>query len=287
MRKEPTGFPAEFRSDVVATAKKPLKAGDTLDGEGGYAVYGKLMRAEDSLARRALPLGLAHGIKLMRPVAQGAAVSWDDVAIEENDVVRLRREMERAFAPKSAVKGARKPRSGMKLRAKLFAGVLALLAALVPAAPQADEAALAALKAGGHVMIVRHGLTTPGFGDPLGFQIEDCATQRNLVEQGREQARTARQAPARARDRRSSACSPRNGAVRRKPRALIDVGPVETLAISNNLYGRPALREAQTRELARRDCGLEGQGHAPHRQPRLGDFFAQPARTRARRKASC
>ena len=105
LRKEPTGFPAEFRSDVVATAKKPLKAGDTLDGEGGYAVYGRLMRAEDSLARRGLPLGLAHGIKLMRPVAQGAAVSWDDVAIEENDVVRLRREMERAFAPK----GARKP----------------------------------------------------------------------------------------------------------------------------------------------------------------------------------
>ena len=84
---------------------KKAEAGDTLDGEGGYAVYGKIMRAEDSLARRGLPLGLAHGIKLNRPVAQGAPVSWDDVAIEENDVVRLRREMERAFAPK----GARKP----------------------------------------------------------------------------------------------------------------------------------------------------------------------------------
>jgi predicted homoserine dehydrogenase-like protein len=105
LRKEATGSPHEFRSDVVATAKKALKAGDTLDGEGGYAVYGKIMRAEDSLTRRGLPLGLAHGIKLVRAVAQGASVSWDDVAIEENDVVRLRREMEQAFAPK----GARKP----------------------------------------------------------------------------------------------------------------------------------------------------------------------------------
>jgi predicted homoserine dehydrogenase-like protein len=102
LRKEATGAPDAFRSDVVATAKKPLKAGETLDGEGGYAVYGKLTRAEDSLARRALPLGLAHGIKLVRSVGAGDAVSWDDVAIEESDVVRLRREMERAFAPKGA-----------------------------------------------------------------------------------------------------------------------------------------------------------------------------------------
>jgi hypothetical protein len=77
----------------------------------------------------------------------------------------------------------------MRFRAKLVAATLALLAALVPAAPKADEAALAALKAGGHVMIVRHGLTTPGFGDPLGFKLDDCATQRNLVEEGREQSR--------------------------------------------------------------------------------------------------
>jgi predicted homoserine dehydrogenase-like protein len=102
LRKEATGFPREFRSDVVATAKKALSAGDTLDGEGGYAVYGKLMRAEDSLAQHALPLGLAHRIRLTRPVAQGAVVSWDDVAIAEDDVVRLRREMEQRFAPKSA-----------------------------------------------------------------------------------------------------------------------------------------------------------------------------------------
>ncbi len=73
LRGEATGTPREFRSDVVATAKKALKPGEMLDGEGGYCVYGKLMRAEDSLARRALPIGLAHKIKVARPVAAGAA----------------------------------------------------------------------------------------------------------------------------------------------------------------------------------------------------------------------
>ncbi len=73
-----------------------------LDGEGGYTVWGKIMRAEDSLARRALPIGLAHKVKLTKPVAEGAVVSWDDVAIAEDETVRVRREMERAFAPKKA-----------------------------------------------------------------------------------------------------------------------------------------------------------------------------------------
>jgi predicted homoserine dehydrogenase-like protein len=106
LRNEPTGTPREFRSDVVATAKKPLKPGDMLDGEGGYCVYGKLMRAEDSLARRALPIGLAHKIKITRPVAQGAAVTWDDVAAADDDATRFRREMERMFAPKTAARTA-------------------------------------------------------------------------------------------------------------------------------------------------------------------------------------
>jgi len=77
-------------------------AGGMLDGEGGYTVRGRIMRAEDSLARRALPIGLAHQVKLAKPVAEGAIVSWDDVAIAEDETVRIRREMERAFAPKKA-----------------------------------------------------------------------------------------------------------------------------------------------------------------------------------------
>jgi predicted homoserine dehydrogenase-like protein len=64
------------------------------------------MRAEDSLARRALPIGLAHKIKITRPVAQGAAVTWDDVAAADDDATRFRREMERMFAPKTAARTA-------------------------------------------------------------------------------------------------------------------------------------------------------------------------------------
>lgn len=68
--------------------------------------------------------------------------------------------------------------------------LLALLLAL-PAAAQApaEKAALwAALAGGGHAALVRHALA-PGTGDPPGFRIEDCATQRNLSPAGREQAR--------------------------------------------------------------------------------------------------
>ncbi len=134
-----------------------------------------------------------------------------------------------------------------------------LLAAFAPMMLRADEAALAALKAGGHVMIVRHGLTTPGFGDPLGFKIEDCATQRNLVEQGREQARRLgkllrERAIAIERVLSSQWCRARETA------ALIDAGEVGLLAVSNNLYGRPAQRDAQMRELRTAIAAWNGRG---------------------------
>jgi len=61
IRHEPTGCPTGFRADAVATAKRDLKPGEILDGEGGYTVVGRLMRATDSLTAGALPRGLAHG----------------------------------------------------------------------------------------------------------------------------------------------------------------------------------------------------------------------------------
>ena len=95
LRGEPTGCATGFRADAVATAKRTLKAGELLDGEGGYTVVGRLMPAGDSLAQGCLPLGLAHGWKLLRPVAAGQPVRWADVAVDENvTAVRLRREME-------------------------------------------------------------------------------------------------------------------------------------------------------------------------------------------------
>ena len=99
LRREPTGSAIAFHGDVVATAKRALKAGEKLDGEGGYTVYGKLMPARDSLAAGGLPLGLAHGVSLKRDIAEGAAVHWDDVDFDAgNAAVQFRREMERVFA---------------------------------------------------------------------------------------------------------------------------------------------------------------------------------------------
>ena len=98
LRREPTGCATDFRGDVVATAKRDLTPGDTLDGEGGYTVYGKLMPAADSLSLGGLPLGLAHRVKLKRPVAAGKPILWSDVEMAEGEAVRFRREMEATFA---------------------------------------------------------------------------------------------------------------------------------------------------------------------------------------------
>ncbi|HEV2629639.1 MAG TPA: Gfo/Idh/MocA family oxidoreductase [Pseudolabrys sp.] len=99
LRGEPTGAPTGFRSDVVATAKRALKAGEILDGEGGFCVWGKQTPSEVSLARGLLPLGLAHNVRLKRDIAEGGALAWADVEVDANDVaVKVRREMEAAFA---------------------------------------------------------------------------------------------------------------------------------------------------------------------------------------------
>jgi len=67
--------------------------------------------------------------------------------------------------------------------------LFALLAALIVPAAQADAALWAKLKAGGNVVLMRHASTDGGQGDPPGFKLGDCATQRNLSEAGREEAR--------------------------------------------------------------------------------------------------
>ncbi len=99
LRNVPTGAPLAFNADVVATAKRDLRAGEVLDGEGGYMVYGKLAPAAESLRVGALPLGLANRCKLRNPVAAGAPVRWVDVEIDETSAaVRVRRDMEATLA---------------------------------------------------------------------------------------------------------------------------------------------------------------------------------------------
>jgi len=98
LRGEPTGCATGWRADAVAVAKKNLSVGELLDGEGGYTVVGRLMPAADSLAKDCLPLGLAHGWKVLRPIAAGQPVRWSDVAVNAAEpAVRVRREMEASF----------------------------------------------------------------------------------------------------------------------------------------------------------------------------------------------
>lgn len=107
LRGEPTGVATCFNADVVATAKRDLAAGEMLDGEGGYTVFGKLVPAPRSLALGGLPLGLAHHLKLERPVRKDQLLTWKDVAIDETlPAFKARKEMEAIFAPDSRIVSA-------------------------------------------------------------------------------------------------------------------------------------------------------------------------------------
>jgi predicted homoserine dehydrogenase-like protein len=100
---KPTGETLAFNADVVATAKRDLKAGVMLDGEGGFTVWGKLYPAAKSLELGGLPIGLAHNVKLRTDIAANQPVRWEDVEIDESlEAVATRRDMECRF---------RKPRS--------------------------------------------------------------------------------------------------------------------------------------------------------------------------------
>jgi predicted homoserine dehydrogenase-like protein len=94
-RGEPTGAPDAFRADVAATAKRDLEAGEALDGEGGYTVWGKILPAAKSLELGALPIGFAHAVKLDRAVKAGEVLRRSDVALDETSLAcRVRREAE-------------------------------------------------------------------------------------------------------------------------------------------------------------------------------------------------
>jgi len=98
LRHEPIGETRGFRGDVVAVAKRGLKAGETLDGEGGYTVWGKLVPAARSLRDGALPIGLAHKVKLTRDIPGDGIVRWADVQMPDSQAVNVRRAMEQRFA---------------------------------------------------------------------------------------------------------------------------------------------------------------------------------------------
>jgi predicted homoserine dehydrogenase-like protein len=98
LRGEATGVATGWNADVVATAKRDLKVGEMLDGEGGYTVWGKLLPAATSKRMGGLPLGMAHSVKVIRPVTKGQSLCWDDVQMDPNTgAFKIRREMESAY----------------------------------------------------------------------------------------------------------------------------------------------------------------------------------------------
>lgn len=127
--------------------------------------------------------------------------------------------------------------------------VIVLLATcLMPGLGSADEALWKVLQGGGQVVLIRHALTTPGVGDPEGMTLTDCATQRNLSEEGREHAR---QLGERLRERKVPV-----GDVLSSPwcrcvetaRLVLNREPVIEPALGN-LFGRPEQTAAQIAKL--------------------------------------
>ncbi len=82
-------------AESMTMAKRALAPGEALDDFGGFTFYGMLERAETARALNALPVGLAPGARLSRPVAAGEIITWDDVTLDENSLlVKLRRQQD-------------------------------------------------------------------------------------------------------------------------------------------------------------------------------------------------
>ena len=95
LRGESTGVSREYRADVVADAKKDLKVGEVLDGEGGYCVAGQLRPSKISVPMKALPLGLTGEARMIKDVATDTILTYDDVKIDEKLLAfKLRKECE-------------------------------------------------------------------------------------------------------------------------------------------------------------------------------------------------
>jgi predicted homoserine dehydrogenase-like protein len=78
---EPTGVARAAIAEVACRAKRALRAGEVIDGEGGEHVYGVLRSASPATAGELLPMGLARGARLLREVARGATISRADVEL--------------------------------------------------------------------------------------------------------------------------------------------------------------------------------------------------------------
>jgi predicted homoserine dehydrogenase-like protein len=95
LRGEATGSADGFMADVATVAKKALEPGDVLDGEGGYTVLGRLVRADESLSKKYLPLGLSRAGRMIKSVTKDSFVTYDDVELDESTLAfKVRKTLE-------------------------------------------------------------------------------------------------------------------------------------------------------------------------------------------------
>jgi predicted homoserine dehydrogenase-like protein len=93
------------RVDVVATAKRDLEAGQTIDGMGGFDTYGQCEKYRISLEEGLLPVGLAEGCRLLKPVRKDEVIRYEDVERPVGKLsYSLRMEQDRIFGGIPAVK---------------------------------------------------------------------------------------------------------------------------------------------------------------------------------------
>ncbi|HEY8554549.1 MAG TPA: histidine phosphatase family protein [Burkholderiales bacterium] len=137
----------------------------------------------------------------------------------------------------------------------LFGAVLALAASAV----RADEQLWERLRAGGLVLLMRHAETTPGTGDPPGFRLEDCATQRNLSIAGREQARAVGAALARRGVKIATVLS--SPWCRARETAMLAFGRAEIWRELDSMHHDRSRREAQNEAVRRRIAAFRGPGN--------------------------
>ena len=143
-----------------------------------------------------------------------------------------------------------------------FAGWTFVLALLLPqaqaTAADGEAAVWEALRSGDHVALLRHAIA-PGTGDPPDFVIGDCATQRNLSDEGREQAR------------RIGARFRENGVERaavfssqwcrcQETASLLELGSVNELPLLNSFFQDYERREPQTQQLRQWIAELASRG---------------------------
>ena len=94
LRGETCGAPLYRSADVVAVAKKRLAAGERLDGEGGYMVYGLLEDAAVARRENLVPIGLTAGAVVRRKLSIDEPLTWDAVEPRDSFALRLRREQD-------------------------------------------------------------------------------------------------------------------------------------------------------------------------------------------------